>query len=189
MRCVFLSLSLLLAAQNPPLDQQRHQKNGNQPQGATSFVTSSDIRPAVTVDGGLEPHLIPDDVAYLHFFMALSKDPSANPILEERRRTAYVQYFFKAGCGPERTEDRSLSPLQIAALFSMADDVRGSLSRIQASLPSVDLTKSRREVITTAVQALEARIGTDAAGKVRSHVAQRVKRRIKLVTPLAQTKK
>lgn len=73
----FLSLPLLLAAQNPSVDRQRRQQNGDQPQGATSSVSSADLRPTVTLDGGLEPDRIPDDVAYLYFFMALSKDPSA----------------------------------------------------------------------------------------------------------------
>jgi hypothetical protein len=97
-----------------------------------------------------------------------------------------VQYFFKAGCGPERKEDRTLSPLQIATLLSMADDVRRSLAGIQASDASVDLAKARKEVIASAIGALEARIGADASGKVRSHIAQRVKRRIKPVMPVAQ---
>ena len=155
----------------------------------------------VRVDGALNPELIPDDVAYYHFFRVLARNPSMNEELDQRRRIAYVKYYFRRDCGPQETEDRSLSKIQTERLLVAADQIMGRTPQVRNAPPSTatppdelvaaGAARMRKiyQVVAEGVKMLPLLVDADSAAKIHSHVLERVKRRVRLVdvrVPYAQ---
>jgi hypothetical protein len=128
------------------------------------------------VDGSIHPESISDDVAFGRFFHVLAKSPRANSAAEDRRRVAYLKYFFRPNCGPQSDQDRSLSDSQIQRLLGVADTLAGRMRDLQAG------TAQRQELIKNAFSSLDVSVDPDAAAKIRAHVQDHVKRRIRIVT-------
>ncbi len=142
------------------------------------------VQIVVTADGNLNPELIPDDLAYLHFFRALAKNPAADQAAEERRRGAYLRYFFRRGCGPSATQDRSLNESQTQRLLALADQTAALLLAAGAPGSSGGGAAPQRchDIVTAAMSSLDVSVDPDGAAKIRQHVAEHVKRRIQLVS-------
>ena len=169
--CAFCTLSVAGQAQI---------RAGERPSPSISLHETL-VNPAVAtvdVDGSLTPDQIPDDVAYFHFFQTLSRHPSTDPSSDDRRRRAYLQNFFNRQCG-SGSKDLPLTEDQIQRLLALADDFSAKLSEIRAGTSGI----SRRDLATGSAAALDSVLDPGAVARVRAHVMQHVKQRIKLVTP------
>src|SRR3974390_415286 len=69
---------------------------GQTEQQPHSMSTGSAANGVVAItDGAVDPSKIPDDIAFMHFFRVLAKDPRAvNEQADEVRRRSYLKYFF-----------------------------------------------------------------------------------------------
>lgn len=101
----------------------------------------------------------------------------------------YLTYWFRPGCGPKLNQDRTLSTAQIQRLLAVADGVRRSLMSVAAGVnanmaPSaVALAEQKRvDIVTAAMNSLASSVDPDAASKIGVHVAEHIKRQIKLLT-------
>ncbi len=101
----------------------------------------------------------------------------------------YLTYWFRPGCGSKLNQDRTLSAVQIQRLLMVADGVRRSLMAAAAGVnattaPSVvALAEQKRvDIVTTAMNSLPSSIDADAAAKIGVHIAEHIKRQIKLLT-------
>ena len=156
---------------------------------AESVVKSTDspVTVTVNVDGNVNPELIPDAVAFLHFFRVLARDPGVDQALDYRRRLAYVEYFFRRGCGARLSEDRSLNEGQVQGLLNVAEQLAEQLAAIDSPPPvnggaEVESAQRQREqIVKDAVNSLDLSVDPDGAAKIRRHVTEHVKRRIQLV--------
>jgi hypothetical protein len=147
----------------------------------------------VRVDGALNPELIPDDVAYYHFFRVLARNPSMNQELDKRRRIAYVKYYFRRDCGPQNTEDRSLSEIQTERLLAAAELIMGRTPQLRNApaspatppdeLAANGAARMRQvyQIVAEGVKQLPWLVDADSAAKIHSHVLERVKRRVRLL--------
>lgn len=137
--------------------------------------------PVILADGASNPSAIPDEIAFLHFFGFLAKNPHAvDQHADELRRISYVNFFFtKKPCGLSPQEDRSLTDAERTALLDYADRVG---TNIVALGPSGGFDASRRnEAVLAGIAGLDAALGPNVAQKVRSHVSQHMKPLIKIV--------
>jgi phosphatidylethanolamine-binding protein (PEBP) family uncharacterized protein len=148
----------------------------------------------VEVDGSLNPDQVPDDVAYLQFFLVLAKRQSADAAMEERRRRAYVEYFFNRNCAP-RTRTAPLTSGQIDHILALADEVSQRFAAGAAPPTGRDgepggasvspgPSAAHRQALAVAAltaASLDAAIGPDLAARIRAHVTGHVKRRLKFV--------
>ena len=154
----------------------------------TTRAIAQPAAPSVNVTGGVDgatnPAAIPDVVAYRHFLGVIIKSPTQSSTAEEERRRSYVKFFFSKGCGPNQTEDRTLSEAQITALFTFADEVGIKLRAIEA--PAGNSAQSfgaaRDQAVAEAMQQLATKVDGDASAKIARHVAEHVKAHIKLTT-------
>ena len=179
-----------ISAQNTPSSQRFGGPEAPVPSSqAIADSVDSPVTITVDVDGSVNPERIPDEVAYLHFFGVLAKNPDADQALEQSRRVAYLRYFFKRECGPARNEDRSLSEVQIQRLLAAADGVAQRLTAAESRLGvaggrSGESTpwQQRQEIVVATINSLDSSVDPDAAAKIRRHIAEHVKRRIQLLT-------
>ncbi len=141
---------------------------------------------AVLVDGALHPELIPDDVAFLHFFKALAKNPNVDQGLEERRRRAYINHFFAGKCsGQDR--DLALNEGQIMKLLALVDGLDAELTTAWAA---ADKSAADDQAVEQQVRALVLRaasnlasvIDSEADTKIRFQVSDHVKSRIRIIS-------
>lgn len=152
-----------------------------------------------SIDGSKSPESIPDAIAYRHFFDLIGSKPDTQTADDTRRRS-YLRHFFRPGCGPQRTEDRTLSDEQAEKLIRLGDETArriraaGAAKSPNATTGSAEaqLQKQREEasIVEAAVAGLGQSVDADAAAKVRRHIVDHMKSHIKLVTlrvPVART--
>jgi hypothetical protein len=171
--------------------QASHSARGSDTAASTAEAGPSSADPFVTivvdVDGSVNPELIPDEVAFLHFFRVLASEPGVDQSVDLPRRVAYVQYFFKRECGPALSEDRSLDEGQLQRLLNLADAVAERVAAVESSptdsgaAQGEDARRDREQIVMDAVNSMDLSIDPDAAHKIRRHVSEHVKRRIQLV--------
>lgn len=180
-----LGLAIVSGILNPLATAQHLDHTGSNPTSSTPPPKTT-----VTVDGALNPELIPDDIAYLHFFKVLSKHSNvADQSLEDRRRRSYVRRFFTNGCGAEGKEDRTLTPIQIERMLAVIDELTPSLDAANARLTSskkqgeYDAARQQMmELVATSAALLPSTVDSDAATRIAAHVSDRVKKHIRIVT-------
>ena len=95
------------------------------------------------------------------------------------RRQNYLNYFFRPNCGAAATEDRSLSDLEKSALFAYVDGVVSNLNSLSA-LSGTQLESAVKTIITTAHSNLDVKLGAAVAQKIRAHVIDHMKPRIRI---------
>lgn len=141
---------------------------------APGGAEGSPVSVSVRVDGGTDPERIPEPVAWLHLFGVLARDPSLDEALDRRRRLAYLAHFFNRGCRLHGEEDLSLSETEMGRLLSVADTVVAGLRRAAAD-------SDRERIVVQAAASLDGSVGVAAAAKIRRHVHQHVRRRIRIL--------
>jgi hypothetical protein len=137
-----------------------------------------------TIDGAVNPELIPDDVAYSLFLSFLAAHQSPD---QKNSMKAYFKYHpqlngidvdtlmrvaeeFRAGNKALDDEERALAT---------AGSQRGSAADARMAL-----IKQRRQILVNeTVAALPNRIGKDSAERVKGHVMDYVRRRVKIGPP------
>jgi hypothetical protein len=154
-----------------------------------SSSSQSGVQVTLEVDGAVNPELIPDDVAYLHFFRVLSKNPrNPDQAFEERRRRAYLHHFFPASCTDQTTTAGPLSEAQILKLLEMVDSfvpkLEAASKRLapqpQGATPG-EAGQQMRQMVLAAAADLPNSIDPDAAAKIGAHVRDHMKKNIRLV--------
>jgi hypothetical protein len=140
------------------------------------------------VDGSVTPELIPDTVAYEHFFTVLATRPGTLAASNDRRRLSYLSAFFKKPC-PGQVGDRTLTDDQKTKLVAAAESVMAQLWSLDQQIVAVGATaasavlqQQRDQELSNAITLLPTSVDPDAADKVRHHVVEHVKTHIKLVT-------
>jgi hypothetical protein len=137
-----------------------------------------------TIDGAVHPELIPDDVAYSLFLNFLAGHQSPE---QKNSMKAYFKYH------PQ------LNGIDIDALMRVAEEFRAGNNalddderalanagsqRSSAADARMALIKQRRlSLVNETIAALPNRIGKDSAERVKSHVMDYVKRRVKIGPP------
>jgi hypothetical protein len=180
-----LGLAIVSGIVNPLAPAQHLEHTGSNPTSPTPAP-----RGTVIVDGALNPELIPDDIAYFHFFKVLSKTSNvADQTSEDRRRRSYVRKFFTNGCGAEGKEDRTLTPIQVERMLAVVDQLMPSLdatnTRLTSSKTQGEYDAARRqmmELVATSAAQLPSTVDSDAATRIAAHVSDRVKKHIRIVT-------
>jgi hypothetical protein len=134
-------------------------------------------RPAQTsqavIDGSKTPEQIPDTVAWLVLFRIISDQPNAP---DHRSRAAFLR---PAGFSGDEVE----------IVMSAANDAMARVAAMESALTNMpnagqktQMLLSRRDVILTdGVNALLARLSSDAADRFRNYVSDYVKRGIKIM--------
>jgi hypothetical protein len=141
------------------------------------------------VDGSRNPELIPDIIAYRHFFGVIARRPSSE--LDEARRQSYLRAFFRSNCGTNGNDDRSLSDDQVRRLLAIVDGLTPKLHAITAKLSDLRQTGSLTLQAQIALQSerdgelLKAADSimaedSDMGAKIARHVRDHMKSRIKL---------
>ncbi len=140
----------------------------------------------IQVDGSISPQLIPDDVAYVHLFHILMKNPnSKNTIADELRRQSYSHHYFSLACG---ATNRTLTTAQIDKLLALVDRTTGEYlathSRMVASKSQAEYDAAGRALQALAVKTFNSLdpIDFDLSAKVRAHVKEHVKSRMKIMS-------
>ncbi len=140
----------------------------------------------VLVDGAVNPSQIPDDIAYVHFFQVLMKNPiSKDPKADEMRRQSYVRHYFSLSCG---ATNRTLTPAQRDNLLAVVDKVTveylAAHSRMVASGGQAGYDAARQSIQALTVAVFNGLYGTDPdlAAKVKDHVREHVKGTIKIIS-------
>lgn len=162
-------------AQSPQWRRSEHQH---------SVTADTEVGKAVVLaDGAVNPSVIPDEVAFLHFFRLLAKDPHAlNEQSDESRRVSYLRFFFTRNCGPSGQDDRSLSDSEETAVLEFAEKVGSGLAALVEGPGSSSLASALvSEAVMSAIRDLERQLGPEVARKVKSHVTDQMKPRIKIV--------
>lgn len=145
-------------------------------------VTQADVKTVVVFDGATNPDSIPDNVAFTYLFRLLVRNPlSATQEADDARRKAYLTYFFRKDCGPAGVEDRSLTEAEQDALLKYADSIAAKITGLDTAGQKLPPTEAITPIITTAMRELDLTLGPDVARKLRSHVNDRLKPRIKIV--------
>jgi hypothetical protein len=147
-------------------------------------------KPIVVADGALTPDLVPDDIAYLHFFRVLAANPASKDYsAEERRRQSYIRHFFTSGCGFEGKEDRSLTQVQIQRLLGLVDRTAPKLEALNAQLAvsrnEAEYGTGKRLVLKAVMDAVSESpdsVDRDAAVRIAAHVLDRVKKNTRIVS-------
>jgi hypothetical protein len=129
-------------------------------------ATRSAQDPTGTIDGAQTPELIPNDVAYALFFNFVA----GRATKEERSSlTSYLRQHHLDAINPD-------------ALISVGNDFqRASNSVSQVGGVTADVLRQRTVVINDAVSSLTARIGSDGADRLRRHVTEYLKTKVKII--------
>lgn len=172
------SLFFVLALNCSAQSQATHVHTASLPSQATMASTS------VLVDGATNPNGIPDDVAYLHFFRVLARDPRASSEqADDRRRLSYLKHYFGGNALQGSLVRRPLSDLEFRSILESAQriaDKLAALSGTETGSPTISAER-RREVVLAAAGDLDQELGAEMAQLVRWHGMSHVKTRIKIV--------
>jgi hypothetical protein len=140
--------------------------------------------PPGTIDGKKNPELIPDEVAYKMFFLAVAEPE--NPTPEQLRRARAK--IAAAGLGEQDTE----AFLTLLGQFHKVNaDIKAQNAVIHERNPfphqissdwkeAVELDKRRRQNVADTIAALPARLTPEGLAKLQAHL-QEVKRGIKRI--------
>lgn len=150
-------------------------------------TVGTDLQVVTVVDGAANPESIPDDVAYLHFFRVLSKNPnSRDQALEERRRRAYLHYSFPTRCTRQGSSAGPLSELQIDKLLQAIDRLIPELEAASAAASQSgagldDSNRANLQRVAAAASGLSDSVDPDASAKIALHIREHMKSHIQLV--------
>lgn len=161
-------------------------------------ITAQQQQPAGVIDGAVMPELIPDTVAYTLLFRLLS---DRNTEDERNRVRSYLRMALRCSDCPNQLEpeaQRASEEVLIDAVLRVVERFErrvGALDRqaeqIHAQNPHPDsaalarlnlLQQQKEAVIAELVASLPRRLGVDGAERMRRHVNERVKRRVR-ITP------
>jgi hypothetical protein len=143
-------------------------------QNAQPTPTGKEVRPAAIV-GKLEPHKIPDNVAWRMLFFVLADGPSTQSY---EQRSAHLK-------------DTKLTPREmeivVAAASRFMQELRGAEKRILESGASMEEKTAQLrfecdKLVTDAISQIDRDFGFDAHQKIHKHIVEKVKPAI-VLTP------
>lgn len=128
----------------------------------------------LSIDGQVTPERIPDDVAYRHF-ISVTAVGSGAAAADFSRRDAILEQV-----GLSDADRRTY----VAATTTVKDALQSIDHRLEAfhqDISAVDaLKQERRSVLDNAAQRVLSSLSADGAARMRSHINERVKRRIRI---------
>ena len=144
---------------------------GGQLLAQTVPSSTEPARGVVTVDGAVNPAAIRDEVAFLHFFRMFSPYPGAvSEQWDLDRRKSYISHFFARNCGLNGRDDRYLDDTQRQKLLDYGVKVAKQIAEDEAKTG---------DLVIAAMRDLESALGGEIAHKVRLHVVEYMKTKIK----------
>lgn len=150
------------------------------------------------VDGGNNPELIPDQVAYLLLFRFIA---GRNTDAERNRIRDYLRF---AGLGCQTCDAQALSTstatndAEIDALIAAAEEFQQRVSMLDRQAKEIKdhnwpnpssavmaqltaLQQQKENLVTEIVASLPTRLGASGMEKLRRHINERVKRRVRMI--------
>ena len=152
--------------------------------GPETFTTYAPVilqDPPGTIDGAITPELIPDDIAYSLFFKFVAGRRTDD---EKNRLRFYLQQRDLDGIDVEalirtadelQEADRALDNDQIALTVPPRDRSPAMEARVAG------LKERKRALVNEEVALLPNRVGQNGAERVRRHVIEYMKRKIKII--------
>jgi len=149
-------------------------------QHSAHTTTGSTYVLPVLVDGSKTPESIPDDLAWEHYFIAVSEKPNAGPV--ERERQKYKLRWLQL---PEADRDKLIDELgrfrleyeRIERLRTQVSEVRTSAP--SATLPQIDAVRAMESQLSAStLKNLGSLLSEEGRKKLETFVKTDVKRRI-----------
>lgn len=147
---------------------------------SSSKVANKLTRPRGFVDGAVNPQLIPDEVAYSLLFRLLAKRDTKE---DQAKIRSYIKQMnvtdTTALLAVVNEFERRVGKLDRRA--QKIHDHYGVNLDSQALAELNDLERQKNEIIAEIVQTLPERIDVNNLANIRTHVAERVKRNVKMI--------
>jgi acetylornithine deacetylase/succinyl-diaminopimelate desuccinylase-like protein len=197
MRKLTVSLTLLAVASVIVIATALSRSNANVAQSAVSFTrqqaAATTANPASTIDGAVNPEQIPDHVAYSLFFRFIA---GRHTIEEKNRIRAYIRQM-----GLEASDVEALIAAaeefqqQVGALDDQAAEIKdrhfyedadgnyypnGTTPSKEERVQLKQLQKQKEAVVIKLASSLRQRLSADGMVKVRQHINDHFKRRVKM---------
>ena len=141
---------------------------------------AGDLPIVLSIDGKVTPERIPDDVAYRHFISATAIGRGAS-VADLHRRNAVLEE-----AGLSDADSRSY----ILATMTVKDSLLAIEHRLEEShldISKADALKQEwRTVLDNAAQRILSSLSAEGVARVRAHINERVKRRIRIYSQVHQ---
>ena len=164
-------------------------------QASTTIPAMTQHQPGSTIDGAINPDMIPDHIAYSLLFRLISGRE------RESEKKSIRAYIRQMGLGEQQCQScpkqKESGDLEIDTLIAVAETFQQRISALDRQAKVIkeysghhpssdamaqlrDLQTQKEAIVTEIVASLPVRLGPAAMEKVSQHVEQRVKRHVKI---------